>query len=194
MYDRIIGQVVDKQPARAVIRAGGIGYELKISIPTSSSLRVGQESQLFTILHVVDGNPTLLGFGSKEERELARKLLSVSGVGPSMTLAILSTFSTEEVARAIVTGEATLLQRVKGVGTRTAERLCLELRDPVAKMELVGGEGAGPRLLPQTADDAIAALLTLGYSEKEANKRVSRACESRPEADTEQLIKAVLRG
>ena len=194
MYERLIGQVVETHPARAVVCTGGIGYELKVSVPTSSSLRVGQDCQLFTILHVVDGNPTLLGFASKTERDLARRLLSVSGVGPAMTLAILSTYSPEEVARAIVRGEATVLQRVKGVGTKTAERLCLELRDAVAKMDLATDEGVGPSLLPQTADDAIAALLTLGYSEKEANKKVRSAHGARPDSDTEELIKSVLRG
>ena len=193
MYERIQGEVVLKQPARVVLRTAGIGYELKVTVPTSSALRPGESCELLTILHVVDGNPTLLGFGSHKERELARRLLSVSGVGPSMTLAILSTYSPEEVARAIVTGDAAALQRVKGVGTKTAERLCLELREHVAKMELATGD-AGPTLLPQTAEDAIAALLTLGYSEKEAGNKVRKAYDSRPEADTEGLIKAVLRG
>lgn len=194
MYERIGGEVVLKQPARVVLRTGGVGYELKVTVPTSSAVRVGQQAELLTILHVVDGNPTLLGFGSHKERELARRMLSVSGVGPSMTLAILSTYSPEEVAAAIVAGEAQVLQRVKGVGTKTAERLCLELRDHVAKLELVSGEAAGPTLLPQTAEDAIAALLTLGYSEKEAGNKVRKAYGTRPEAETEDLIKAVLRG
>lgn len=194
MYDHIRGPVVDKQAARAVICAGGVGYELKVSLPTSSSLAVGEDCQLFTILHVVDGNPTLLGFATKTERSLARKLLSVSGVGPAMTLAILSTWSPEEVAGAIIGGESAVLQRVKGVGARTAERLCLELRDQVAKMDLNLASGAGPTLLPQTAEDAVAALLSLGYTEKEASKRVNVAYGKRPDADTEELIKSVLRG
>ena len=193
MYERLIGKVVEKHPARVVVLTGGIGYELKVSVSTSSSLVVGQDCQLFAILHVVDGNPTLLGFATKSERDLARRMLSVSGVGPAMTLAILSTYSPEEVARAIVRGEATVLQRVKGVGTKTAERLCLELRDAVAKMDLAE-QGTGTTLLPQTADDAVAALLTLGYSEKEANKKVRSAYGARPESDTEELIKSVLRG
>lgn len=195
MYERIAGEVVLMQPARIVLRAGGIGYELKVTVPTSSGLRVGQACELLTILHVVDGYPTLLGFGSHRERELARRMLSVSGVGPAMTLAILSTYSPEEVAAAIVSGDAPALQRVKGVGTKTAERLCLELREHVAKMDLATGEGlVGPTLLPQTAEDAIAALLTLGYSEKEAGNKVRKAYGARPEAETEDLIKAVLRG
>jgi Holliday junction DNA helicase RuvA len=193
VYERLIGEVVEKHPARVVLLVGGIGYELKVSVSTSSSLAVGQDCQLFAILHVVDGNPSLLGFATKSERDLARRMLSVSGVGPAMTLAILSTYSPEEVAGAIVRSESTVLQRVKGVGTKTAERLCLELRDAVAKMDLAE-PGAGTTLLPQTADDAVAALLTLGYSEKEANKKVRSAYGARPESDTEELIKSVLRG
>ncbi|MHC5064202.1 MAG: Holliday junction branch migration protein RuvA [Planctomycetota bacterium] len=195
MYDHIRGEVCESQPARVVLRAGGVGFELKVPVSTSTALAAGTEAELFTILHVVDGNPTMLGFQNRVERELARRLLTVSGVGPSMTLAILSSYSPSQVAEAILSGDAGTLKSVKGVGSKTAERLCLELRDHVAKLELIeGAVTADPILQPQSREDAVNALITLGYSEKDAREKVKKAVERDPEAGTESIIKLVLRG
>ena len=194
MYDHILGEVTDKQPARVVVRAGGVGFELEVPTSTSSAVQVGVEVKLFTLLHVVDSVPTLLGFAERGDRELARRLLSVSGVGKAMSLAILSTYSPQEVAAAILRGDHLALQRIKGVGAKTAERLCLELRDHVAKLDLGPGTAADPELLPSAAEDAIAGLSTLGYSLKEARTKVEKAWKRSPDAATEQLIKSVLRG
>lgn len=195
MYDHILGEVVRVRPARAVLRAGGVGYELQVPMGVSSAIQLGTTTCLFTILHVTDGKPTLLGFVEETERDFARMLMSVSGVGPAMSLAILSTYTVGQIARALIDGEHALLKSVKGVGTKTAERLCLELRDKVGKMQL--GDDAtrtAAVLVPQSCEDAIAALLTLGYSERDAMKRVTTHHEKRPNATTEELIKSVLRG
>jgi len=193
MYDHLFGDVVDKSASRAVVRCGGVGYELRISLSSATELKVGATSQVFTILHVVDGSPSLLGFASRAERELAKKLLSVSGVGPTLALALLSVFAPHDLALAIARGDTAALKAVKGVGQKTAERLCLELRDAMQKLDL---STAGERPLPnQTTDDAIAALVTLGYSEKDARDKVEkvRRGSSAPAAgDIEGLIKAVL--
>lgn len=195
MYDHIRGEVCELQPARVVLAAGGVGFELKVPVSTSATLKEGQQAQLYTILHVVDGNPTLLGFRNRPERELARRLLTVSGVGPAMSLAILSTYTPAQIAQAIIAGDADTLKCVKGVGNKTAERLCLELRDHVAKLDLSGdGIDAGPVLMPQSREDAVAALVTLGYTEKDARNKVGKAAEGNPDADTAGLIKQVLRG
>ena len=143
---------------------------------------------------MLDGYPSLLGFADRAERDLASRLLAVSGVGKVMTLAILSTYSPHEVAGAILRDDHVALKRVKGVGAKTAERLCLELRDHVAKLDLGAAAPAAVSLVPPAAEDAIAALITLGYSAKEARDKVGRAYQSAPDAGTEQLVKTVLRG
>jgi len=193
MYDHLLGDVVDKSASRAVVRCGGVGYELRISLSSATELKVGATCQVFTILHVVDGTPSLLGFASRAERELAKKLLSVSGVGPTLALALLSVFAPHDLALAIARGDTAALKAVKGVGQKTAERLCLELRDAMAKIDL---PAAGERPLPsRTNDDAIAALVTLGYSEKDARdkvEKVRRSAAAPAAGDIEGLIKAVL--
>lgn len=192
MYDHVEGLVTDKEPARVVIRAHGVGFEFKVPVATSAGLLVGQAALLYTILHVVDGNPSLLGFASRAERELARRLLSVSGVGPAICLAILSMYPPAQIASAIQGGDHQLLRRVKGVGTKTAERLCLELRDHLDDLDLEG-RAAARIVVPRTHEDALRALITLGYSEKEAREKLAKAAAARPDAATEELIKTVLR-
>src|SRR5690606_20084072 len=189
MYDHIVGEVVEAQPARAVLRAHGVGYELKVPVRAARELRVGSEATLFTILHVVDGMPTLLGFATRAERDLARRLMTVSGVGPSVCLAVLSTYSAEDVVGAILAGDAHSLRRVRGVGSKLAERLCLELRDAMARFEL--RPSAEPRVvpLPRATEDAIAGLVVLGYGEKEARAKVAKVIADRGrEQTTEEKI------
>ncbi len=194
MYDHVEGPVIDVSPARAVVQCAGIGFELRVSVTTSSTLTVGQASRLFTILHVVDGTPSMLGFATQGERRMARRLLSVNGVGPTMALAVLSTYSPGEIAGAVIQSDAKTLQRVKGVGAKTAERLCLELRDWMAKQDFAPSAPPTDVLIPQGAADAIAALVSLGYSEKDADARVRKCVAKAPAADTEEIIKTVLRG
>lgn len=195
MYDHLLGDVIEKQTSRAVLRCAGVGYELRISLNSASELKLGTTCQVFTILHVVDGNPSLLGFASRAERELARKLLSVSGVGPSIALALLSVLAPADLAHAIAHGDTAALKAVKGVGQKTAERLCLELREAMAKLDLEPSQPGGRPLPSQSADDAIAALVTLGYAEKDARdkvERVRRRVDAPAVGDTESLVKAVL--
>ncbi|MBK8977451.1 MAG: Holliday junction branch migration protein RuvA [Planctomycetes bacterium] len=201
MYDHLSGEVCEAQGARVVLRTGdGVGYEIKVPVRVAAGLQVGARAQLYTILHVVDSAPTLLGFASRDERELARRLLAVSGVGPSIALAILSTYQPTELAGFLTTDDTRALQRVKGVGAKTAERLCLELRDRVARLELAptaarGGAAAAGAVLPPAAEDAVMALVTLGYAEADARKRVERArADAGAGDDTGAIVRRVLRG
>ncbi|HLQ38953.1 MAG TPA: Holliday junction branch migration protein RuvA, partial [Planctomycetota bacterium] len=133
-----------------------------------------------------------LGFATRSERELCRKVLAVGGVGPSIALAVLSVFTPAEFAAHVRAGDVAMLKKVKGVGQKTAERLCLELRDVVTKLDLVT---AGERTVPlaqQPAADAIAALVTLGFSEKEAKEKVDKVRGRTADPTTEALVKAVL--
>ena len=195
MYDHITGEVRLVQPAQVVLRAAGVGYALHVPMGVSATLSEGADACLYTILHVSDGNPTLLGFSSRQDRDFARLLMSVSGVGPAMALAILSTYTMEQIAGAVLDGEHGLLQKVKGVGKKTAERLCLELREKVGKLRVQGLDiRAGAVLIPPSCEDAVAALITLGYTERDAQKRVQGFHDRAPEASSEDLIKLVLRG
>ncbi|MEQ1631097.1 MAG: Holliday junction branch migration protein RuvA [Planctomycetota bacterium] len=195
MYDHLQGEVIEKLGSRAVLRVHDIGYELKVSLSTASLLQPGKSAVLFTILHVTDGMPMLLGFATRSERELARKLLATSGVGPSTALTILSHYSAPEVVQLIATSDVTALKRVKGIGQKTAERLCLELRDSVRKLDIAPVEVRSAPPASAADEDAVLALLTLGYSEKEAREKLAKALEKRPQlrtAATEDLVKAVL--
>ena len=129
MYDHLLGEIIEKQTSRAVVRCGGVGYELRISLSSATELTVGSTAVVFTLLHVVDGTPSLLGFSTRAERELCKRLLGVSGIGPSIALSLLSVLAPADLAQAISRGELAVLRSVKGVGQKTAERLCLELRD-----------------------------------------------------------------
>ncbi|MGE3171222.1 MAG: Holliday junction branch migration protein RuvA [Planctomycetota bacterium] len=195
MYDHLVGEVVEKLGARAVLRVRDVGFEVKVSLTTADTLRLGATATLYTVLHVVDGMPSLLGFATRSERELARRLLATTGVGPSIVLSILSVYSPAEVVQAIAGNDAAALKRVKGVGQKTAERLCLELRDVVQKL-LIGPADERTVTLPRQSDeDAVMALVTLGYSEKEAREKLAKVRARGDElaaAPTEELVKAVL--
>ncbi len=194
MYDHIRGEVVEALAARAVLRVHGVGFELKVPLPTSRDLRAGQEATLFTILHVVDGAPTLLGFGTRLDRDLARKLMTVSGVGPTVCLAVLSTFSPAEVVGAILASDATSLRRVRGVGQKLADRMCLELREPMARFELRPTSEPKVALLPRSTEDAISGLIVLGYTEKEARAKVGKVMADGKGGSTEDIMRTVLQG
>ena len=195
MYDHLQGEVIEKLGSRAVLRVHDVGYELRVSLSTASLLVPGTQTVLFTILHVTDGMPMLLGFATRSERELARKLLATSGVGPSTALSILSHYSAPELVQAIATSDIAALKRVKGIGQKTAERLCLELRDSVRKLDIAPVDARTMTPLSAADEDAVLALLTLGYSEKEAREKLGKARGKRKElamASTEELVRAVL--
>lgn len=194
MYDHLCGEVVEAHAARVVLRAGSVGYELKVPLQTSRGVRRGEQATLFTILHVVDGMPTLLGFSTGRQRDLARKLMTVSGVGPAVSLALLSSYEPAQIVAAIVSGDAASLRRVRGVGSKLAERLCLELRDALSRDAEPGVTAATPGTLPPASEDAIAALVVLGYPEKEARTKVGKAVSDSAGQTTEDIIRRVLRG
>jgi Holliday junction DNA helicase RuvA len=194
MYDHLVGEVVEKLGSRAVLRVHDVGYEVRVSLTTAALLQPGARATLFTILHVVDGNPTLLGFGTRGERELARRLLDTSGVGPSIALSVLSVFSPPELVSVLAHSDVAALRRVKGIGQKTAERLCLELRDSVQKLDIDAAPGATVVLPRPRDEDAVLALLTLGYSAKEARDKLDkvRGRADLAAAPTEELVRAVL--
>ena len=196
MYDHLLGEIVEKHASRAVVRCAGVGYEVRVSLTSASELVVGQTQKLFTILNVVDGTPSLLGFSSQAERELARRLLAVTNVGPAIALALLSVHAPRDLAGRIAADDAAALKAVKGVGQKTAERICLELREVVGKLDLGAPLDDAAPARPQAGeddDDAIAALVTLGFKENDARAKVAKARKKHgAAADTEAIVKAVL--
>ncbi|MCA8965445.1 MAG: helix-turn-helix domain-containing protein [Planctomycetes bacterium] len=151
MYDHLIGPIVEKHASRAVVRCGGVGYECRISLHTAGELQVGAEHQLFTLLHVVDSVPSLLAFSTRAEREIARKVLSVSGVGPTIALALLSVYSPHDLAAAIAAGDSPALKRVKGVGQKKLDAFGEQFLAAIAAhcegagLALDAGAGSRPR-------------------------------------------------
>jgi Holliday junction DNA helicase RuvA len=194
MYDHLLGEIVEKHASRIVVRCAGVGYDVRISLNSATDLKVGTTQKLFTILNVVDGMPSLLGFSTQPERELARRLLAVTNVGPAIALALLSVYTPADLAKRISADDDAALKAVKGVGQKTAERICLELREVVTKLDLgMPTAAGGTASITADDDDAIAALVTLGFKESDARNKVDKARKQQGiGGDTETIVKAVL--
>jgi len=198
MYEYLEGKVAQRTATRVVLDVGGVGYDL--SAPLGAPFgEVGKRARAYTHLAVREDAHVLYGFTSADERDLFRLLLRVRGVGPTIALAVLSGLPRNELVRAIVQGDARPLTRIKGVGKKTADQMLLDLRDKAT--ELAGGSqelplsaAAAPAVDPADANvaDAIAALMSIGYSDKEAKKEVERAREQVDPRDLEALVRAAL--
>ena len=185
------GILAEREPTRAVIEVGGVGYELLIPVSTYEKLpRTGNETKVFVCHCVREDDEMLFGFATKNEKELFGKLTSVSGVGPKIALALLSGASVGELSMAIAGGDAKRIAAVKGVGKKTAEKICVELRD---KVDAFAGRGeAGPSPVVR---DALAALRALGFNEEPSAKMIADALAKDPSADdVEKIIKQALSG
>ena len=194
----IRGVLDEKDPTRAVIDAGGVGYELTIPLSTYERLpHVGEAVKLLAAHVVREDDELLFGFWTAAEREMFRKLVSVGGVGPKIAIAILSGSSVGELSLAISSGNAKRISTIRGVGKKTAEKICIELKDKVNALEALAaaspGEKAGAK--SPVLRDAILALEGLGYGEEAANKMVAGVVAAHPEADDLQaVIRLALKG
>ena len=195
MIAYVRGVLSEKSPTRAVLEAAGVGYELLIPVSTYEKLpREGAEAKLLAYHCVREDDEILFGFATANERELFAKLTGVSGVGPKIALAILSGASVGELALAIASGDAKRLSSVKGVGKKTAEKICVELKDKVDALAFTarGGSGAGATVAP-IATDAVAALRALGFNDETSTKMVTDILAKNPDvASVEQVIKLAL--
>ena len=196
MYHHVRGQLLAKSPGLAVIEAGGVGYRLRISLATFERLpAAGSECRLLTRLMVREDAHELVGFLDEAERQVFDVLLSVSGVGTNLALAVLSGISPEELAEAVRSNNPVALRRVKGLGEKKSERIVLELRgrveDLLAARRPAASAAAGPS---GAAEDALGALVALGYTRAEAQEAVARARrELGAAAGVEELIRRALR-
>ena len=192
MYAYIDGRLTFKNPAYVVIEAGGIGYHVNISLNTYSALGDAERCKLYTWLHVKEDAHTLYGFADEGERRLFLHLISVSGIGPNTGRMILSSITPVEIQTAIVKADLPLIQRIKGLGAKTAQRLVLELQDKLKK------EGLDSLIsMPQhntVKDEALSALVMLGFAKQTAEKTIDQILKgTEGTLSVEQLIKQALK-
>jgi Holliday junction DNA helicase RuvA len=198
MIGQIRGIILEKQPPQLLIDVQGIGYEIDAPMSTFYQLPdVGQQIKLFTHFVVREDAHHLYGFFTQDERHLFRTLLKVNGVGPRLALTILSSATPDEFVRCVLNNDTASLVNLPGIGKKTAERLVIEMRDKLSgwqhsanntSIKLDQPAAAGRN---QTLQDAIAALLALGYKQQEANRAVTKIDDGN--ATSEELIKRALR-
>jgi Holliday junction DNA helicase RuvA len=192
MYAYINGKLVFKCPTYVVIDAGGIGYHINISLNTYAELEEKENCKLYTWLHVKEDAHTLYGFFEEGERRLFLHLISVSGIGPNTGRMILSSITPSEIQTAIVKGDVPLIQRIKGIGPKSAQRMILELQD---KLKKEGPDSLISMPVHNTAkDEALSALVMLGFNKNIAEKALESAIKASAEnLSVEALIKIALK-
>lgn len=190
------GRLVEVSESTVVLEVQGVGYELNASSSVLRSLPpLGQEFQAYTFLHVREDALTLFAFSSWEERRLFEKLMGVAGIGPKSALAIVSSISPAEFVRAVHTKDLKTLTKLPGVGKKTGERILLELKDAFrdGPWPVADTEGASPASGGDILDDAVEALLALGYNLTEAKRMVEQAQPHlSDEYDLQELLKVAL--
>jgi Holliday junction DNA helicase RuvA len=195
MISFISGKIVEKNPAFATLETNGIGYTLNISLNTFSKINELSECKLFTEqVYVRDDNPKWYGFFEADERELFRKLISVSGVGGSSALLMLSSLSPMEITGAVNTANVALLKSIKGIGEKTAQRIVVDLKGKLGKHE----GGISQILTPvynKNKEEALMALVMLGFSKQMAEKAIEKAIKQLgvTSDNVENLVKAALK-
>ena len=195
MYEYITGKLAELNPAYAVIEAGGIGYFINISLQTYSELE-GREEAMLYLHHVVrEDAQTLYGFATRAERELFRLLIGVSGVGGNTARMIQSTYSPSELRNIIATGNAVLLKNVKGLGLKTAQKIIVDLSGRM--LDLKGNDVATTAIATgsrnETFDEALSALVMLGFQKTASEKVLTKIFKESPTASVEEAIKFALK-
>lgn len=184
MIAQLTGTLVSKDPAAVVVDVGGVGYAVGVPVSTLSQLPViGETVVLYTHQHVREDQLALFGFASEAEQRLFRQLISVSGIGPKVALAILSVSSPDDIRAAIASSDTAFIAQVPGIGKKTAERVVIDLKD---KVEMVTSAGS-----PRGTDEVVEALVGLGYSRPDARAAVSKVSASTTETD--ELVRAALK-
>ena len=192
MYDFLEGQVAGRSPTRLVLDVGGVGFE--VLVPPGMPFPARERLRIWTHLVVRDDSHTLYGFPDESTRDLFRALIGVTGVGPKVAFAVLSGLPANELVAAIVAGDSKPLVRVKGIGQRTADQILLDLRGKAARLAPAGTASAKPSSSAEALEDGVTALISIGYSEKDARKQIERAAKSVPVTDLERLVRTALQG
>jgi Holliday junction DNA helicase RuvA len=187
----IRGDFVYKTPAIVHVDAHGVGYELQISLNTFSKIQHLDKGVLQTYFHVREDAQILYGFFDIVEKEMFILLISVSGVGASTARMMLSSMKPEEIARAILNGNSALLESIKGIGRKSAERIILELRDKVSKT--ISETNISPLINNTLEQDALNALIALGIAKSAAEQALKKVISGEPESKVEDVIKKALK-
>jgi Holliday junction DNA helicase RuvA len=195
MIGYLSGAITIVDPTLILVDVGGIGYEVKISLNTYSKLKDSKKGKVYTYLHVKEDSHTLFGFYSTDEKSLFVKLISISGVGPSTAILMLSSMGVSEIQESIAGEDVATIKKVKGIGTKTAERIVLELKDKIRKE--IGGEktiGIVPDSFNIIRDEAMIALVTLGIQKSMAEKSINIILKNADKDITlEEVIKLALK-
>lgn len=202
MIDYIKGQLTELTPTFAVIEAAGVGYEINIALPTYSSLidKMGKDGiKLFTSEIIREDAHLLFGFSTKGERELFIMLITVSGIGANTARMIMSAYSAAEIRQIIALGNAKALSQIKGLGPKTAQRIIVDLKDKILKIDL-GDDAPGELILDvqtpsnnETHTEAVSALTMLGFAAAASGKVVDKILKDNPNIHVEQVIKLALK-
>lgn len=193
MINHIEGKLVEKTPTYAVVEAAGVGYVMQISLNTFTKIGEKEHCKLFTEqLYVRDDMPRFFGFADQAERSLFRQLVSVSGVGGTSALLMLSSLSAAEIQNAIVSGNVALIKSVKGIGEKTAQRIIVDLKGKMGKEELSSDFFVGAN--NTLKEEALSALVMLGFNKAAADKVLDKIIRTEGAGQTvEQLIKGALK-
>ncbi|MBD3636164.1 MAG: Holliday junction branch migration protein RuvA [Crocinitomicaceae bacterium] len=189
MIAHLNGRMIEKTPTHVIVECGGVGYFVRISLNTFSSLGNDESVKIHTQLMVREDSHTLYGFATLAEREMFNHLISVSGIGANTAILMLSAMTSDEIASAIVNEEVGLIQSIKGIGAKTAQRVIVDLKDKVAKSDFVTENIIVSNNTNQ--NDALTALLALGFDKKRAEKAINKVVTD--DHSVEELIKEALK-
>ena len=196
MIAHLRGRLLSKSPNQATVECGGVGYDVTISVATFSALaQEGAEVGLYIHTHVREDQLALFGFADRQEKRLFEKLLTISGIGPKLAITVLSGIDSGRLVSAIRAGDHATLTRIPGIGKKTAERVVLELRDKLDDLATaIPVGGGGVQVHGAAGDDALSALVNLGYPRPVAQKAIETAVAKNPEAgkDFETLFRAAM--
>lgn len=191
MIAHLQGKLVEKSPTQLIIDCGGVGYEVHISLHTYSLLPNTDFIKVFTYLQIKEDAHTIFGFVEKSEREIFKLLISVSGIGAGIARTMLSSLDPKQITNAIASGDVGTIQSIKGIGSKTAQRVILDLKDKVLK--LYDLDEVSMSLSNTNRDEALSALEVLGFVRKASEKVIERIVKEDPEASVESIIKQALK-
>lgn len=186
------GLVQELTPTFVVVDVNGIGYYVSVSLQTSQNLKLNSEVFLYVQQIIREDAHLLFGFFTKEEKEMFNLLISVNGVGPVSALILLSSLSLSDAANAILSGNSAIIQKVKGIGVKTAERIIIDLRDKVGGFS-ISEEKLSNLVNNKIKNEALSALEVLGISRKVSEKIADRILKHNPEVSIEELVKEILK-
>jgi Holliday junction DNA helicase RuvA len=191
MIAHLQGKLVEKNPTEVIIDCNGVGYHVNISLHTYSLLPNSEAIKLFTYLQIKEDSHTLFGFVEKSEREIFKMLLSVSGIGASIARTMLSSLEPKQIIQAIASRDLVTIQKIKGIGSKTAQRVILDLKDKVLK--LYDLDEVSMIQNNTNKDEALSALEVLGFVRKSSERVVEKIVKEHPEATIENIIKLALK-